>query len=83
MDGGVLVAAGWVMFQAMQMFWMTQNPGSGLAPLDQRERWAHEAFGLVGGHLPSDNPYARELRRYVQEEVSLMLRKNTPPTTLS
>ncbi len=62
---------------------MTQNSGVGLASLETRERWAREAFGLVGGHLPNDNPYARELRRYVEEEVPIILRRNTPPATLS
>ena len=78
-----LVAAGWVMFSAMQMLWMTQHPGTGLASLEMRERWASEAFCLIGGHLPDENPYARELLRYLEEEVPLMLRKNTPAVALN
>ncbi len=78
-----LVAAGWVMFNTMQMLWAAQSPGVGLAPLETRERWARDAFALVGGHLPEDNPYARELRRYVAEEVPVLLRRNTPPTTFN
>ena len=34
---------------------------------------------MVGGRLPDDNPYGRELRRYVEEEAPIMLRKNPPP----
>jgi hypothetical protein len=77
-----LVAAGWVMFNTMQMQWMAQDPGLRLAPLEVRDRWAQAAFDLVGGHLPEDDPYARELRRYVEEEVPRILRRNTPPMTL-
>ena len=78
-----LVAAGWVMFQSMQMIWMTSNVSSTLPSLEQRERWAREAFNLVCGGLPVGNPYAHELSRYVEEEVPLVLRKNTPPMMVS
>jgi hypothetical protein len=78
-----LVAAGWVMFESMQMIWMSQKPGTGLPPLDVCESWARAAFELVGGHLPDANPYSRELRRYIEEEVPFILRKNTPPVTVN
>jgi hypothetical protein len=76
-----LVASAWVMFETMQMLWLSRRSRSSVVPLELRERWAHTAFDLVGGNLPEASPYARELRRYVDEEVPLILGKRTPEST--
>jgi len=41
-----LVAAGWVMFEAIQMNWMVKNVQTGLPPLELREWWVRWAFDL-------------------------------------
>jgi hypothetical protein len=75
-----LVAAAWVMFETAQMVWMATHEGPGLAPPEQREQWAREAFQLVAERLPIDSPFWNELQRYLAEEVPEILRSSTPPT---
>lgn len=78
-----LVGAAWVMFEALQIIWLSQQPEHALPPLDLRERWVRQAFDLVGGRLPFDNPYTKELRRYLEEEALVVLRNHTPPPTIN